>query len=136
MQTKHGSGFWYISALSSLLAACSDGAQPTNRVADSERDLFGFCTLQSEETISLDEISPLGFARVIELKVGGDVDVRGVQIHTSPMSHGDDPLARGHCYLVRGSGPSVFLCGDGAWFSGFAEIGARHAPDIAVLRSC
>jgi L-ascorbate metabolism protein UlaG (beta-lactamase superfamily) len=78
-------------------------------------------------------VSPLGFARVIELGVGGDIDVRGVQIHTSPMSHGDAPLARGHCYLVRGSGPSVFLCGDGAWFSGFAEIGARHAPDIAVL---
>jgi hypothetical protein len=27
----------------------------------------------------------------------------------------------------------VFLCGDGAWFSGFAEIGAQHAPDIALL---
>src|SRR5688500_14728839 len=78
-------------------------------------------------------VSQLGFARVIELAVGGDIDVRGVQIHTSPMSHGDSPLARGLCYLVRGSGPSVFLCGDGAWFSGFAEIGERHAPDIAVL---
>jgi L-ascorbate metabolism protein UlaG (beta-lactamase superfamily) len=78
-------------------------------------------------------LSKLGFARVIELAVGGDIDVRGVQIHTSPMSHGDGPMARGLCYLVRGSGPSVFLCGDGAWFSGFAEIGDRHAPDIAVL---
>jgi len=79
------------------------------------------------------QLSGLGFARVIELAVGGDIDVRGVQIHTSPMNHGDSPQARGHCYLVRGSGPSVFLCGDGAWFSGFADIGARHAPDIAVL---
>jgi L-ascorbate metabolism protein UlaG (beta-lactamase superfamily) len=78
-------------------------------------------------------VSQLGFARVIELHAGGDLDVRGVHIHTTPMSHGDAPLARGLCYLVRGSGPSVFLCGDGAWFSGFAEVGARHAPDIAVL---
>lgn len=74
-----------------------------------------------------------GSRRVIELTVGGDIDVRGVQIHTSPMAHGDSPLSRGLCYLVRGSGPSVFLCGDGAWFSGFAEIGETHAPDIAVL---
>ena len=78
-------------------------------------------------------VSRLGFARVIELHAGGDLDVRGVQIHTTPMSHGEAPLAQGLCYLVRGSGPSVFLCGDGAWFSGFAEVGARHAPDIAVL---
>lgn len=78
-------------------------------------------------------VSDLGFARVIELAVGGDLDVRGVQISTSPMSHGDAPFARGLCYLVRGSGPSVFLCGDGAWYSGFAEIGAQHAPDLAVL---
>jgi L-ascorbate metabolism protein UlaG (beta-lactamase superfamily) len=78
-------------------------------------------------------VSQLGFARVIELHAGGDLDVKGVQIHTTAMSHGEAPLAQGLCYLVRGSGPSVFLCGDGAWFSGFAEVGARHAPDIAVL---
>jgi L-ascorbate metabolism protein UlaG (beta-lactamase superfamily) len=78
-------------------------------------------------------VSRLGFARVIELSAGADLDVRGVQIHTTPMRHGESPYARGLCYLVRGSGPSVFLCGDGAWFSGFAEIGERHAPDIAVL---
>jgi L-ascorbate metabolism protein UlaG (beta-lactamase superfamily) len=78
-------------------------------------------------------VSGLGFARVIELAAGGDLDVHGVQLHTSPMRHGEAPLARGLCYLVRGSGPSVFLCGDGAWFSGFAEIGQRHAPDLAVL---
>ncbi len=78
-------------------------------------------------------VSPLGFARVIELGPGGDLEVRGVAISASPMSHGDAPLARGNCYLVRGAGPSVFACADGAWFSGFAEVGERHEPDIALL---
>ncbi|MCA9675656.1 MAG: MBL fold metallo-hydrolase [Kofleriaceae bacterium] len=78
-------------------------------------------------------LSSLGFARVIEVVPGADFELRGVTISTSPLNHGDAPLARGLCYLVRGSGPSVFLCGDGGWFSGFADVGARHEPDIALL---
>jgi len=78
-------------------------------------------------------VSPLGFARVVELSAGGDVELRGVQVAAEAMSHGDEPLARGLSYVVRGDGPSVYLCGDGAWFSGFADIGARHQPDIALL---
>ena len=78
-------------------------------------------------------ISELGFSRVVELAAGGDLGLRTVQVTAEPMSHGDDPRARGLTYVVRGDGPSVFLCGDGAWFPGFADIGARHQPDIALL---
>jgi L-ascorbate metabolism protein UlaG (beta-lactamase superfamily) len=78
-------------------------------------------------------ISPLGFSRVVELGVGGDLALRNVQISAEPMSHGDDPSARGLSYLLRSDGPSVYLCGDGGWFPGFADIGARHQPDIALL---
>ncbi len=78
-------------------------------------------------------LSHLGFARVLELAVGGDLDYRGVQVTAAPMSHGETARARGLSYVVRGPGPSVYLCGDGAYFSGFAAIGERFAPDVALL---
>ncbi|MEZ4360748.1 MAG: MBL fold metallo-hydrolase [Kofleriaceae bacterium] len=78
-------------------------------------------------------ISPLGFERVIELRAGADFTFRGLQISTFPLHHGEDDLAKGLCYLLRGLGPSVLLCGDGAYHADFATIGARYAPDIALL---
>ena len=78
-------------------------------------------------------VSGLGFARVIELSPGADIEIRGVQITATATSHGDHELARGLAYVVRGDGPSAFLCGDSGYFSGFADIGARFAPDVAVL---
>ena len=35
--------------------------------------------------------------------------------------------------MLRGDGPSIYLCGDSGYFSGFADLGARFAPDIAAL---
>jgi len=78
-------------------------------------------------------VSGLGFARVIELSPGADIDIRGVQITAAATSHGDHELARGLAYVVRGDGPSAFLCGDSGYFSGFADIGERFAPDVAAL---
>jgi L-ascorbate metabolism protein UlaG (beta-lactamase superfamily) len=78
-------------------------------------------------------VSPLGFARVVELAPDGDLDLRGVQIVATPIRHGDDPRARGLAYVIAGRGPSVYACGDGAYFSGFAAVGERFAPDIAIL---
>jgi L-ascorbate metabolism protein UlaG (beta-lactamase superfamily) len=60
------------------------------------------------------QISPLGFARVIELAVGDD-------------------LARTNAYVIAGDGPSVYVCGDGAYGPGFEEAGRDHAPDLALL---
>lgn len=78
-------------------------------------------------------VSPLGFARVVELRPGSDLEIRGVHVIAAPISHGDHELAGGLSYVVRGDGPSVFLCGDSGYFSGFAHVGERYAPDIAVL---
>jgi len=78
-------------------------------------------------------VSKLGFARVVELSPGADLELRGVQIVAVATSHGDDELARGLAYVVRGDGPSVFLCGDSGYFSGFAHVGETYAPDIACL---
>ncbi len=78
-------------------------------------------------------VSGLGFARVVELSPGSDLELRGVQVVAAPVAHGEDELARGLAYVLRGDGPSAFLCGDSAYFSGFATVGERFAPDVALL---
>jgi len=78
-------------------------------------------------------VSGLGFARVVELQPGADLELRGVQVVACATSHGDSELARGLSYVVRGDGPTLYLCGDSGYFSGFADVGRRHAPDIAML---
>ncbi len=85
-------------------------------------------------------VSSLGFARVIELAPGADLELRGVQVIAYATSHGDGDLARGISYVVRQVpngdapvAPSLYLCGDSGYFSGFADIGERFAPDIAML---
>lgn len=78
-------------------------------------------------------VSGLGFARVIELQPGADLELRGVQVIAAATSHGSDDLARGLSYVVRGDGPSAYLCGDSGYFSGFSDLGARYAPDVALL---
>jgi L-ascorbate metabolism protein UlaG (beta-lactamase superfamily) len=78
-------------------------------------------------------VSALGFARVIELQPGTDCELRGVHVVACATSHGDGDLARGLSYVVRGDGPTLYLCGDSGYFSGFADIGERFAPEIACL---
>jgi L-ascorbate metabolism protein UlaG (beta-lactamase superfamily) len=78
-------------------------------------------------------VSGLGFERVVELAPGSDLELRGVQVAAAPVSHGDGDLARGLAYVLRGDGPSAFLCGDSGYFSGFASVGERFAPDVALL---
>ncbi|HEY0251342.1 MAG TPA: MBL fold metallo-hydrolase, partial [Kofleriaceae bacterium] len=78
-------------------------------------------------------VSALGFARVVELQPGADLELRGTQVIAAAASHGDADLAHGLSYIVRGDGPSLYLCGDSGYFSGFADLGERYAPDIAML---
>jgi L-ascorbate metabolism protein UlaG (beta-lactamase superfamily) len=93
-------------------------------------------------------VSSLGFSRVIELVPGADLELRGIQVIAYATAHGDSELARGLSYVVRPSsppggidpsgtselgGPSLYLCGDSGYFSGFADVGERFAPDIAML---
>jgi L-ascorbate metabolism protein UlaG (beta-lactamase superfamily) len=78
-------------------------------------------------------ISSLGYARVVELAPGADLALRDVQLTAAATVHGDRDLAHGLSYVLQGDGPSVYLCGDSGYFSGFADLGERFAPDIAVL---
>jgi len=86
-----------------------------------------------------DLVAPLGFARVVELAVGETLAHRGVEITSVPAKHFGSRSAlslkrRGCCgYVVRGDGPTAYFAGDTAYFSGFADIGARFAPELAIL---
>ncbi|HUH03736.1 MAG TPA: MBL fold metallo-hydrolase [Kofleriaceae bacterium] len=77
-------------------------------------------------------ISDLGFARLVELDVGQSVQHRGVDIFTAAVRHGDGQHTA-LSYVIRGDGPSVYVCGDSGYFSGFSEVGRRLRPDIALL---
>ncbi len=74
-------------------------------------------------------VSDLGFARVVELSVGSSLSHRGVDVVSSPVRHRGPACA----YILRGDGPSVYYCAASGYFSGFADVGARHRPDIALL---
>jgi L-ascorbate metabolism protein UlaG (beta-lactamase superfamily) len=88
-------------------------------------------------------VTGLGFSRVLELMPGTDVAVAGVSVHAQSVRHGDSDELGGLSYVLVpyhrdiGDGqrlpPSVYVCGDSGYFSGFADIGARFAPDIACL---
>lgn len=80
-------------------------------------------------------VSPLGFARVIELAVGAELGLEGLRVAACRATHGgdDDELARASAYVIAGDGPSVYVCADGAYGPGFEEAGRDHAPDLALL---
>ncbi len=74
-------------------------------------------------------VSDLGFARVVELAIGSSLQLRGVDVVSTPVKHRGPACA----YVLRGDGPSVYYCAASGYFSGFAEVGSRHRPDIALL---
>lgn len=77
-------------------------------------------------------VSDLDFARLIELRSGQNFREGSVEIISAPVQHGEKN-APALSYIIRGNGPSVYFCGDSGYFRGFAEIGERHQPDIAIL---
>jgi L-ascorbate metabolism protein UlaG (beta-lactamase superfamily) len=77
-------------------------------------------------------VSSFGFARVIELGLEQSVEHRGVDVTAVEVLHGSrrEPAA---AYVLRGDGPSIFFCGTSGYFEGFARVGQRFHPDIALL---
>jgi L-ascorbate metabolism protein UlaG (beta-lactamase superfamily) len=84
-------------------------------------------------------VEPLGFAAVIELPPGQEVEHEDLRVTAVAARHaggrGFPDLAwRGACgYVVRAPGVTAYFAGDTGYFSGFAEIGARFRPDVALL---
>jgi L-ascorbate metabolism protein UlaG (beta-lactamase superfamily) len=78
-------------------------------------------------------VSPLGFARVVELGVGQTLSHRGVEVASLPVRH-RSPGGRGACaWMLRGDGPSVYCCGASGYGPHFLEAGRAQRPDVAIL---
>jgi L-ascorbate metabolism protein UlaG (beta-lactamase superfamily) len=85
-----------------------------------------------------DLVVALGFAKVHEMEWWEQLDVRGLTVTMTPCRHWGARLFndthRGYGgYVVEDSRYSVYHSGDTAYFSGFAEIGKRLQPKIALL---
>jgi L-ascorbate metabolism protein UlaG (beta-lactamase superfamily) len=84
-------------------------------------------------------ISDLGFARVLELGTGqaftfGDAEIASVPVRHSGIRGPLDRRRRGAGgYVIRTQERTVYFAGDSGYFPGFAEIGKRFNPDVALL---
>jgi L-ascorbate metabolism protein UlaG (beta-lactamase superfamily) len=86
-----------------------------------------------------DLLADLGFADLVELSPGhsfatGDVEVTAVPVRHSGVRGLGDYRRRGAAgYVIRAQGATLYFAGDTGYFSGFAEIGRRFRPDVALL---
>jgi len=81
-------------------------------------------------------VTPLGFPRVAELGPGRSYAQDDLEIVAVPVRHSSRRgfSRRAACgYVVRAHGRTVYFAGDTGYFSGFAEIGRRFAPEVALL---
>ncbi len=85
-----------------------------------------------------DLVNDLGFAQVVTLEWWQTKPVSGLEVTMTPSKHWGARLFkdthRGFGgYVIRGGGHSLYHSGDSAYFDGFAKIGKRLKPEIALL---
>ncbi len=86
-----------------------------------------------------DLVADLGFSKVVELRWWESAAVEGLKVTATPAKHWGARMFkdthRGFGgYALEGVGAeTVYHSGDTAYFGGFAEIGRRLAPSIALL---
>ena len=85
-----------------------------------------------------DLVSDLGFARVVTLEWWQTKQISGLDLTMTPCKHWGARLFkdthRGFGgYVIRGDGHVLYHSGDTAYFDGFARIGQRLKPDVALL---
>jgi L-ascorbate metabolism protein UlaG (beta-lactamase superfamily) len=85
-----------------------------------------------------DLVNDLGFARVVTLEWWQTKSISGLEVTMTPCKHWGARLFkdthRGFGgYVIRGGGHALYHSGDTAYFDGFAKIGKRLKPDIALL---
>lgn len=85
-----------------------------------------------------DLVGDLGFSRVVELEWWQNYQLGNIEITHTPSRHWGARVVRdvhrGYGgYVLRADNQSVYHAGDTAYFDGFAEIGARLKPDLALL---
>lgn len=85
-----------------------------------------------------DIVSKLGFARVTALRWWQSTRLGNVDVTMTPAKHWGARMfndeGRGYGgYVLRAGEHSLYHSGDSAYFDGFREIGARLAPEVALL---
>jgi len=85
-----------------------------------------------------DLVSDLGYSRVIEMRWWETLQFGPVEITHTPAKHWGARVLRdvhrGYGgFVVRAGGHSLYHSGDTAYFDGFAEIGERCQPQVALL---
>jgi L-ascorbate metabolism protein UlaG (beta-lactamase superfamily) len=85
-----------------------------------------------------DLVSDLGFARVVTLEWWQTKSIGGLEITMTPCKHWGarffKDTHRGFGgYIIHGGGHALYHSGDTAYFDGFAKIGSRLKPEVALL---
>jgi L-ascorbate metabolism protein UlaG (beta-lactamase superfamily) len=85
-----------------------------------------------------DLVEDLGFARVVTLEWWQTKSIGGLDITMTPCKHWGARLFkdthRGFGgYVIHGGGHTLYHSGDTAYFDGFAKIGNRLKPEVALL---
>jgi len=78
-------------------------------------------------------VARLGFLAIEELAPGATVRHGDVEITAVPVRHSGAGGAGACGYVIRAQGTCFYFAGDTGYFSGFAEIGRRFQPDVAIL---
>jgi len=83
-------------------------------------------------------VQDLGFSRIVSLEWWQFTKVGKVEITLTPSKHWgarlfNDTYRGFGGYVLRSDGHSIYHSGDTAYFNGFAEIGRRLAPEVALL---
>ncbi|QNI37307.1 MBL fold metallo-hydrolase [Edaphobacter albus] len=85
-----------------------------------------------------DLVSQLGFRHTYTMKWWQQIEAAGLRITMTPCRHWGarmfNDTHRGYGgYVLQKDSHSVYHSGDTAYFNGFAEIGSRLAPAVALL---
>jgi L-ascorbate metabolism protein UlaG (beta-lactamase superfamily) len=85
-----------------------------------------------------DLVFDLGFDRIRELSWWEEFQLGGTSVTATPAKHWGarviHDMHRGYGgYVLSGGGHSIYHSGDTAYFEGFAEIGERLHPEVALL---
>jgi L-ascorbate metabolism protein UlaG (beta-lactamase superfamily) len=85
-----------------------------------------------------DLVFDLGFERIVELSWWEEFQLGRTRISATPAKHWGArvirDMHRGYGgYVLSDDGHSIYHSGDTAYFSGFAEIGERLHPNVALL---
>jgi len=80
----------------------------------------------------------LGFSRIITLEWWQSTRLGGVNVTLTPAKHWgarlfNDTYRGFGGYVLRSGDHSIYHSGDTAYFGGFAEIGRRLSPEVALL---